>query len=107
MLHKLTADNIEGLLGFSLVVFWQPGCEPCKAAKEIAKYFASTGRIVYMCNAKEEHALKKRYNITVTPTVLLLEDTVESGRVEGAQGSLEPYMEMLEESVTHEQEKNS
>ena len=74
-----------------------PGCAKCKAAEKVARDVAQKfeGVTVKKCDIFSEEA--EKYNIMMTPTVVVNDMTVEVGKV--------PSAEKLEEAVKNELEQ--
>ena len=87
----LTDDNFETEINKSslpvLVDFWAPWCGPCKAVGPILEELATEydGRLlIAKINVDENQSVPARYRVLSVPSLVLLKDGKEAGRIVGA-----------------------
>lgn len=71
--------------GVVLVDFWAPWCGPCKLIAPTLNDIAETesGFTVAKVNVDHNQPLAKKYKVRNIPTMLILKDGVEAGRIVG------------------------
>jgi thioredoxin 1 len=89
---ELTTDTFSETTsaGTSVIDFWADWCGPCKA---LAPAFASaaqsmTGDVTFAkLDVDSNPEIAKQYNVMSIPTILILKDGVELGRLIGARST--------------------
>lgn len=80
-----------------VVDFYATWCPPCRALVPILDRLANEfdGRIKFVkVNSDEEHSLASEYNVTALPTLVLIEDGLNRGQLNGL-----PQEETLREQL--------
>ena len=74
MREKEVSDTIRAAKdNHAILFFWKPGCIFCEKQVDILKYFTEKyGWEIKPINIQEQTALASRFNITTTPTLLLI-----------------------------------
>jgi thioredoxin 1 len=98
-LRILTKDNFDAEVstGPALIDFWAEWCYPCRMVgpviEELAADFAGKAKICKV-NVDEQPDLGGKFNVRSIPTVVLLKDGKEVGRLVGVQSKAQ-YTEAL------------
>lgn len=84
--------------GRVLVDFWARGCAPCRAMAPVLAELAEEvpDLRVLKVDADEERDLVRRFGVVSAPTLLVLEDGRERGRLVGARGKARLLRELEE-----------
>lgn len=71
--------------GVFLIDFWAPWCSPCKLIAPVLNEIAEseTGFLVAKVNVDQNQNISKKYKVRNIPTLLILKDGVEAGRIVG------------------------
>ena len=89
-IKQVTVDNFDELLNEErpvLVDFWAAWCGPCRSLSPIVDELADelAGKVVVAkCNVDDNQDIAMRYGVMSIPTLVVLKDGKESGRVVGA-----------------------
>jgi thiol-disulfide isomerase/thioredoxin len=79
---------LAGVLGAEseavLLSFTQPGCGPCKTMEPVLAKLEQAGMPIQPINVEQHPEYARRFNITGTPTFVVLVGDKEAGRIVGA-----------------------
>ena len=97
-----TAAELDALAAehpLVLVEFYTNGCAICQSIEPVLGNVARASDVVVAtCNPQTDLSLVERFNVQSVPTLVLLEDGVEVGRLaEGFQGA-QSIVDFVEES---------
>ena len=86
-IKTLTNKTFKGSTkkGVVLIDFWAPWCAPCKMIAPILNEIADSQNdfVVGKVNVDHNQQLSKKYKVRNIPTMLILKDGVEAGRIVG------------------------
>ena len=103
-LPELNANSLTGVLQqhpLVLLDFWAPSCAPCLAMLPLLQSLQQRLRQVHIVkvNADDQTGLAENYQVRSLPTLILLQDGVVVGRLQGVCGEsqimalLQPWLE--------------
>jgi len=83
----------------SVIDFWAEWCGPCRTLSpiidELSKSYEGTGVKILKANVDECSELTSKFGIRSIPTIVVLKNGIEEGRINGASGSVAKQIEEL------------